>query len=456
MNKILIIISAFFGLAMSFIMPPEGAISVLLVLVVSSPVLYAIRKYPDDKEFLTSIFLIALLARLLFGLTIQLLDIKILIAPDSVIYDILGWRLVEIWQGLPVPNDYLTMRVTMTSGPGWGMNYVVASIYLICGRSILVAQSFCAVVGAATAPVIYFCSEKIYHNRRVAKLSAVFVALFPSFIIWSSQLLKDGLIIFLLVIIMTIIMQLQKKFSYSAVIILLLSLFAILTLRFYVFYMVAFAVAGSLVIGLSPSVRSIVRNTVIIVLLSVGLTYLGIIQTAGTDFERYLSLERIQYSREYLASFNSGFGEDVDVSTTQGAIMALPIGFSYLMFAPFPWEVNNLRQAVTLPEIFLWWAMIPLLISGLWYTIKNRLRAATPILIFSLMLTLAYSLFQGNVGTAYRQRTQIQVFLFIFIAVGWTVWKEKKENRDMTKQVRQREIEMKLKALPKANSGLSR
>jgi hypothetical protein len=139
-----------------------------------------------------------------------------------------------------------------------------------------------------------------------------------------------------------------------------------------------------------------------------------------------------------LARADSGFDEDTDVSTAQGALMAVPMGFTYLMFAPFPWQVSNFRQSITLPEILLWWALIPLLLSGLWYTMKHRLRNAFPVLIFSLMLTLAYSIFQGNVGTAYRQRTQIQVFLFIFIAVGWTLYQEKKENRKLLRESHKR------------------
>ncbi|HEX8293576.1 MAG TPA: hypothetical protein VF570_17570, partial [Pyrinomonadaceae bacterium] len=52
---------------------------------------------------------------------------------------------------------------------------------------------------------------------------------------------------------------------------------------------------------------------------------------------------------------------------------------------------------------------------------------ALPILLFTTMLTLAYSIFQGNVGTAYRQRSQILVFYFIFVAVGAVLLKERQE-----------------------------
>jgi len=355
--------------------------------------------------------------------------------------------LVEIWQGLPVPDDDITLRTTKAEGSGWGMYYVVGFIYFIFGQSILVAQSFCGFIGALTAPMIYFCAEKIFHNQRVAKISALLVALFPSLIIWSSQLLKDGLIIFLLVVTMTMVLQLQKKFSYAAIAFLILSLFGIISLRFYIFYMVAIAVAGSFVIGLSTSFQSIIRNTTAVVIIGLALTYLGVLRKAGTEIETYGSLERVQISRQDVShSGESGFGKDLDVSTPAGAIAALPIGFAYLMFAPFPWEVNKLNQVLVLPEILVWWALIPILISGLWYTLKNRLRNAIPILIFSLMLVISYSIFQGNVGMAYRQRTQIQVFLFIFIAVGWTIIQERRENRKILRQAKQQRLMQRLQA----------
>ena len=67
--------------------------------------------------------------------------------PDSGLYDDVGQRLVEIWHGLPVPDDYITARANTTEGAGWGMYYLVGFIYFIFGPSILVAQSFCGFTG---------------------------------------------------------------------------------------------------------------------------------------------------------------------------------------------------------------------------------------------------------------------------------------------------------------------
>jgi len=84
---------------------------------------------------------------------------------------------------------------------------------------------------------------------------------------------------------------------------------------------------------------------------------------------------------------------------------------------------------ITLPEMLVWWSLFPLLVLGLWFTLKYRLRQALPILLFTTMLTLAYSIFQGNVGTAYRQRAQLLIFYFMFVAVGYVLLRERSEQR---------------------------
>jgi hypothetical protein len=169
---------------------------------------------------------------------------------------------------------------------------------------------------------------------------------------------------------------------------------------------------------------------VVVLALGLGLTYMGVLRTAGAQLEVYGDLEAVQRSRaDLVRSANTGFGQDVDVSTASGALSAVPLGMAYLLFAPFPWQLASLRQSITLPEMVAWWVSFPLLAMGIWFTIKFRLRQALPILLFTTMLTLAYSIFQGNVGTAYRQRSQILVFYFIFVAVGAVLLKERQEDR---------------------------
>ncbi|MBK7391773.1 MAG: phospholipid carrier-dependent glycosyltransferase [Chloracidobacterium sp.] len=427
--------------------PQEGPVAIATIFVMSAVFIYLFRRFTDEKEFVTYIYLAALAARMVFGIIIHTYELRDFVGPDSMAYGIIGSKIVDFWLGLGDPTDPEVTRALSLRGPGWGMNYFVGFIYLVAGKSIFAAQSLCATIGAATVPMVYYCSNEIFHNRRSAKFAAFGVAFFPAFIIWSSQLLKDGLIVFLLVLAMTIVLQIQKQFSITGVILLILSLSGIMSLRFYIFYMVATAVIGSFIVGLKTSTKAIIQRTLILLVIGLAMTYLGVIRIASIDFETYGSLERIQVSRADMAtSGESGYGANENVSTVGGALAALPTGFSIIMFAPFPWELKNFRQSLTLPEIILWWSMIPLLIYGLWFAIRQRLRASFPVLIFTLMLTISYSIFQGNLGAAYRQRTQIQVFLFIFIAVAIGLILEKIEDKRTLEIDRQKTIARKLRA----------
>ena len=420
---------------------PDGIIAIVVVALLAGGIVLSIRKFAGEREFLTDVFLAALVLRLGFGILIHVFELREFFGLDALGYDKAAINLVNSWTG---NSELSTILISQTEGEGayfWGIFYIVAAIYYLLGPNIFAAQSLFAVFGAATAPLVFFCSAKIFGNLRAAKFAAVSIAVFPSFIVWSSQLLKDGLIVFLLVVTMIMVLQLQKKFTYLALAALVISLLGILSLRFYVFYAAIVAVGGSFLIGLSQSRASFLRNAGILVVVGSALIYFGAGRRAVNEFEVFGDLERLQISRSDLAtSAESGYGAEVDVSTAGGALSALPVGFVYLMFAPFPWEAANLRQAITIPEVLVWWASLPFFAVGLIYTFKNKLRNAFPILIFGLLLTVAYSIFQGNVGTAYRQRTQIQVFLFILVGVGWTVYKERKENERIIRLAAERRV----------------
>lgn len=435
----------FIAMSMMILGFPDGFAAILVVVLVSGAIVAVIYRYaPQNAEYLTKLFIGGLLLRLLFGLIIHVFELRPFFGGDALTYDSLGNRLVQVWYGTVFTDNDWSEKAMSLSGSGWGMNYMTGILYLFTGRNILAAQSFCAVFGAATAPMVYFCAHRIFNNQRVGRIAALLVAVYPAFVIWSAQLLKDGLIIFLLVLAMTMVLKLQERINYASIAILILSMFGILSLRFYIFYMVGVAVVGSFVIGTSNSAQAVARRMIVVLLLGLGLMYLGVMRNANTEIEEYANLERIQRSRGNLAQSESGFGGDLDVSTTEGAVTALPIGFSYLMLAPFPWQIRNVRQAITLPEMIVWWCSIPFLFIGLFYAIKHRLRSSIAILLFSLLLTLGYSIFQGNVGTAYRQRTQIQVFLFIFIAAGWTISRERKENRRLAHSIQRQKLRQKL------------
>ncbi|MBX3281832.1 MAG: glycosyltransferase family 39 protein [Acidobacteria bacterium] len=423
-------IALFAVIALVTAFSPTAGSFLLTAAVLSALIIFLIYRFTDEPATVTKIFLVALVLRLGVGLAIEFFNLRNFFGGDAYTYDYIGHQLNLIWAGKGTtfsPFEYF--QTTRTSGSGWGMNYFVGIVYYLFGRNILIPQTICGVLGAATSPAVYILSRRLYENKRVARNAAILVAVMPAMIVWSSQLLKDGLVLLLLVVATIAVLKLQERLSILAVVVLGACLGGILSLRFYIFYMVMVAAVGSLVVGASGRMRTMLPRLAALAILGVGLTYFGVIRIATSDVAR-IDLQDVQRSRLDLArSADSGFSEESDVSTPVGAITTIPIGLAFLFLAPFPWAAANLRQAVTIPETLLWYATIPFIISGLIYTIRRRFSRALPILIFTLMLSIAYAIFQGNVGTAYRQRTQIQVFLYIFAAVGIELVLEKRRDR---------------------------
>ena len=430
MNALLTLSALLLGVGIIAVVPEQGGAALLVCAVAASIAGLIISRSEKDSLFLVRLFVAALLIRVLIGTIIFGFNLQEFFGGDAQTYDVFGYSLFKVWQGDHYYQSLVNRFIGESGASAWGMIYMVAFIYRIVGRNMLAVQFVNAVFGAATAPVIFLCAQHIFSNIKVARLSAYFAAFYPSLVLWSSQGLKDGPIVFLLATCILATLKLGEKLSLKYMVVLACSLFALLSLRFYIFYMMVAAIAGAFAIGMRPvTAQSFIRQFVVISVIGLSLTYFGVTRYANVQFETYGNLEAVQRSRaDLVRSAESGFGGDVDVSTAGGALRVLPVGMVYLLFAPFPWQLASLRQSITLPEMVVWWVSFPLLMLGLWFAIKYYLRQVSPILIFSFMLTLAYSLFQGNVGTAYRQRSQLLVFYFIFVAVGIVLLQEKKED----------------------------
>lgn len=433
MNSVLAALALIVCVGVIVVVPDRSMAAAALVVcaLVAIPTSFVIFRSKIEKQFLFQLFIAALLIRMIVGALINVFQLQDFFGGDANTYDLIGMALLKALSG-DLYYAGLVQRFQGQVGAGAvGMIYMVAAVYQLIGRNMLAIQFINAVLGAATAPVIFLVAHSIFGNLRVARIAAWLVAFFPSLVLWSSQGLKDGPIVFMLAMAVLLTLRLGEKFNLKNAVLLAAVLATLTTFRFYLFFMVVAAIVGAFTIGMREfTVTSFVRQLLVVIGIGLALTYLGVIQTANLQFGFYSDLTVINRSRQDLArSANTGFGEDVDVSTTSGALRAVPTGILYLLFAPFPWQLQSLRQSITLPEMLVWWAAFPFLVLGLWFTLRYRLRQAFVILIFTTMLTVAYSIFQGNVGTAYRQRAQILVFYFIFVAVGIVLLREKWEER---------------------------
>ncbi len=431
MNGLLLVLALVIFSVILLVTPAAGASATLVAVPVAGLVAWYIYSAKIDQRFLIRLFAAGLLVRIVVGTMIFVFQQQTFFGGDALTYDAFGYALLRTWEGDKYYQYFVDLFTGGGRGSGWGMLYVVAVIYRIVGRNMLATQYVNSVLGAATAPLAYMISLEVFPNKRVARICAVLTAFFPSMVLWTSQGLKDGPIIFLLTLSMLATLKLGTRFSFTYLTALALSLCGLITLRFYVFYIIVLSVAAAFIMGRRRlTAQSFARQFIILFVIGAALAYFGVSRYAGQQFESYGNFRMLQVMRfDASQSAGSGFGQDVDVSTPEGALSAIPLGLTYLLLAPFPWQLASLRQLITLPEMVVWWVSLPLLVLGLWFSLRHRIREVAPILIFTTLLTLTYSILMGNVGTAYRQRAQLLVFYFIFVAIGLVLVKEKREER---------------------------
>jgi hypothetical protein len=193
--------------------------------------------------------------------------------------------------------------------------------------------------------------------------------------------------------------------------------FAIYLLTRFRSYILA-AVAFPILLAFVVRKRSrMARNLVIGCLLGLVLIYTDVSQGLRRGIE-LADLSNLQQYRQFTGFGGSRAEANVDISTPLRALAFFPKGFVIFALSPFPWEIRNLRQLLTVPEmIFIYWAFIPIVI-GVSDLVRRRFSDALVALLITGALTLGYSLGQANVGTAYRYRAQVLPFYLIFAAYG--------------------------------------
>jgi Dolichyl-phosphate-mannose-protein mannosyltransferase len=397
----------------------DGLLAILVAAVLNLVVIYLIRARAPQGEygFLVRVYLWTVLIRysLAVLLNVFVTDSSVAAAfwGDSGSYDLGGHQLSLRWSGEPITSAYMS-----TSLSGYGWVYFVGSIYYVFGRNQLLVQLLNGLMGGLTVLVIYSIAARLF-DRAAARWAALFMAFFPQMVFWSTGMYKDPAILLCIAVAMFAVLRLREKLSVPPMVMFVVAEVVLITLRFYIAYFVILAALATFVFAQRRGAVRMAVTYAVLGLLLFGALNMAVKRETLEQQTTYLTLERLQVTREDQAMWGrSGFGQEYDVSTPAGALATLPVGLVYLLFAPFPWTASGLRQALVVPETLAWYALMPAFVRGLRYGLKRQFGAILPIIVFAVSLTLAYALMQGNVGTAYRQRTQISMFFFVFMAVG--------------------------------------
>lgn len=343
-------------------------------------------------------------------------------APDALTYEIVGREIARAWSlDLPLPGR-------ATDGVEVGYYLFNGGLFRVFGDVPAAPAIVNAFLGAWVVVPVYLIALRVVRgNHGVARWAAALTAFFPSLLLWSVLNIREAPTVLAVALVVYSASRLQDRVDLLALIGIVVGAAVIAVSREYLMMLVLTATVTGLLIARGRTPMSTLFATVALLSL-IGL----VLQTADVAENLVLepTLARAQAFRaDFVIGAGSAYGIDHDVSTISGALRFLPTGLVYFLFAPFPWRTQSLLQTFTLPETLLWYALFPFFIRGAYLGVRHDLRRLAVVLSVLGVVTLAYALVEGNVGTAYRHRAQLLPLFFIVAAVGlrdaYGLWKQR-------------------------------
>lgn len=370
-----------------------------------------------DAVFLGGIMLIGLGGRFLLMALIHQSVGPYVFAPDAYTYEGFGQQLANYWLFGSAPPSRLQDTIQV------GYYYLNAALYVVFGNAVVAPAVLNALMGVLVAiPVFHTVRAILPRGEYAARVAAVLAVFFPSLVLWSVLNIREAPAVLTVAATVYFFVRAAREFRprYVAGVVVSLALLALL--REYLVVLVALGGIAGAVMSLSRRpARAFAAGGIMLAVLIVSFRALGLGGTLVVEPD----LERVTDLREAMtARAGSAIETSIDTRSPGGAIRFLPIGFTRFMFGPYPWVIGggSLLQALTLPEVLIWYILIPSFLRGLSLSFKNDPRSYTVLAAVFLSVSVAYSLVEGNLGTAYRHRAQVMPIAFVFVAVGFQDW----------------------------------
>lgn len=376
--------------------------------------------FKKDRKTVLIILVSAILVRLFVYLAFNLIFASNgFYFPDSIKYDNKGWECAQDAIGVPKYSK------------------VTCFFYSVFGHFVSLPELLNVFLGAWVCVLLFLITKSVF-GRRSAVIVAVLAVFNPAFVFWSTQLLKDTLILFISVLILYLLLKYNNKNSILNLLVGFL-VYILGIFRFYVALLIVAVILFSFFVLHAKQARNYLLPSACLVLsVLLALHFLGLdafvykhAHSAITK-EKSLNMEIVKdntksiIKTDFVSKINdilrklhdgrTAYERDWEINSPIGLLKLVPSGTFYLFFAPVPWHAELMQDYLFGLEMILWYALIPFILFGLYFFVRNK--KTMPLWVFALSLSLFYSIFAGNVGTIVRWRMPIFAILLIPAGIG--------------------------------------
>jgi len=358
-------------------------------------------------------------------------------APDSRTYHLHAVEIVDALQaGTEIPQLYDTSGAPVPGPRDFFL--FTAFLYRVLGAHPLYVPLLNAAFWSAVAILAYSLARRL-NGHEGGLIAALLVSFWPSTYIWSSQLLRDSLVILLLLSAFALFARFwneRRRRAVAALVALVLVAFVLARLRFYVELIFTIAIGGAVLAAACRRQGAQVARGCIVTALLVGVFVLarsvdpisffspprsnigdsidaGRPLEAGTDFlADILTLDQLTRRDDI---------QRLGLDSFRYIVAFVPRGVARAMFAPLPWDWlsppgdTGLFRKLAGIEIVLLIALTPFLAVGLVNAARSVNSEAWLFVAYVIVAATALGIAVTIDGTLFRLRLQFIVPMFILL-----------------------------------------
>jgi hypothetical protein len=333
---------------------------------------------------------------------------------DAITYSTGATYIYQHWiHGAAIPGGVLPVGKT-------GFYYLLAALYWAFGIHAQAGIVVNAGLAALIVPILSDATRRHFGDA-ATRAVPVLATLAPGFLIWGSQLLRESGIYLMLAVALNCAVRLMHRTSLGPLTLLVAATGLLFTFRADVALLTGAGLTIAIMFGRRQVIGGLVSGLGAIALI------LALVVGGGFGYSGYrlvtnANLQQVNNVRANSSqSAASGFLPNADVANTRHAVSYLPLGGAYFALGPAPWQLHNLRQVSALPDLVVWWFLLPSLWRGVRQGWRRRGREVLVYLLPALFVTVGLALLVANFGTVVRERMQVVVLLIPLIGLGWSV-----------------------------------
>lgn len=338
--------------------------------------------------------------------------------------DIFSENITIPYSGIDTENFYrygmfISENIEMINEINFGGMYTkfLGIIFYIFGNDKIVPQYINVLLGLSSIMVIDNIQKKLSIEWHIRRSTLIVQTIFPHLVIFSSLLLRESLLIFIIVLAVYFALEwiISNKYLYlffSSMLFLLAT-----TLHTGVFSLLAglllFYILKSKLLSYKLNIRNIFLFSVLIIIL------LFIFRRYGSIvFQKLLNYTSIDDLSEVINTRGgSAYLQALNNTSLTTMLLYSPIYIFYFLFSPLPFDWRNIIDIL----VFILDSSVYLFLSISIvknYNISKNKRTITEYLFISVILfSFLFSITVHNTGTAIRHRIKIFEMLILLYSI---------------------------------------